>query len=291
MSNNEIARIIESDSDQLKTKILWIEFPCEDDLKALFTPNLVNIGFILLGKTVSVNLKNPTFREHFNEWVERFLTKIEITDSSEKLIDKFNNEIKGIILLGQKEKKLSIQTACGLYGELLFLNSKINEKKRPQYKILEGWQKPAPANHDFDYEDESIEVKTVSRSNTMVKITSENQLLAFEKKALRLKLYRIESLDKSQVDSLGLLYNEIKNKLDPGLSDIFEIKCAEDLFGEYIGPALMPLDYKFTLIEESLFNVDQTEFPRIKKSELRIGISNVSYSIDISSMENFKIII
>ena len=41
---NKIARIIESESDGIKTKILEIEFPYENEIKALFTPKLENIG-------------------------------------------------------------------------------------------------------------------------------------------------------------------------------------------------------------------------------------------------------
>ena len=90
---NKIARIIESESDGIKTKILEIEFPYENDIKALFTPKLENIGFIAVDKIITVNLKNPTFREQFNDWTERFLEKINSNDSSEILIEKFNNEI------------------------------------------------------------------------------------------------------------------------------------------------------------------------------------------------------
>ena len=257
---NKIARIIESESDGIKTKILEIEFPCENDIKALFTPKLENIGFIPVDKIITVNLKNPTFREQFNDWTERFLEKIDSNDSSEILIEKFNNEIKAIVLLGQKEKKLSMASARGLYGELLVLKSYLDDEKYSQDQILEGWHRPAPANHDFDYKDFTIEVKTVSRSNTTFKVTSEDQLTAMEEKPLNLQLYRIENVNKSQIDSLGLLYVEITEKLQSGLVNVFQIKCAEDAFCEYLGPIHMPLDYKFTIIEDLFYNVDQNEF-------------------------------
>jgi len=286
---NKIARIIESESDGIKTKILEIKFPCENDIKALFTPKLENIGFIPVDKIITVNLKNPTFREQFNDWTERFLEKIDYNDSSEILIEKFNNEIKAIVLLGQKEKKLSMASARGLYGELLVLKSYLDDEKYSQDQILEGWHRPAPANHDFDYKDFTIEVKTVSRSNTTFKVTSEDQLTAMEEKPLNLQLYRIENVNKSQIDSLGLLYVEITEKLQSGLVNIFQIKCAEDAFCEYLGPIHMPLDYKFTIIEDLSYNVDQNGFPRIRKDNLDLGISKVSYNLDISSIDNFKI--
>ena len=286
---NKIARIIESESDGIKTKILEIEFPYENDIKALFTPKLDNIGFIAVDKIITVNLKNPTFREQFNDWTERFLEKINSNDSSEILIEKFNNEIKAIVLLGQKEKKLSMVSARGLYGELLVLKSHLDDEKYSQDQILEGWHRPAPANHDFDYNDYTLEVKTVSRSNTTFKVTSEDQLTSTKKKPLNLQLYRIENVNKSQIDSLGLLYDEIIEKLHSGMVNIFQIKCAEDAFCEYLGPIHMPLDYKFTIIEDLSYNVDQNGFPRIRKDNLDIGISKVSYNLDISSIYNFKI--
>ena len=286
---NKIARIIESEYDGIKTKILEIEFPYENDIKALFTPKLENIKFIPVDKIITVNLKNPTFREQFNDWTERFLEKINSNDSSEILIEKFNNEIKAIVLLGQKEKKLSMASARGLYGELLVLKSHLDEEKYSQEQILEGWHRPAPANHDFDYKDYTLEVKTVSRSNTTFKVTSEDQLASIEEKPLNLQLYRIENINKSQIDSLGLLYLEITEKLQSGLVNVFQIKCAEDAFCEYLGPKHMPLDYKFTIIEDFLYRVDQIDFPRIKKDNLDLGISQVSYNLDISSIDNFKI--
>jgi hypothetical protein len=51
----------------------------------------------------------------------------------------------------------------------------------------------------------------------------------------------------------------------------------------------MPLNYKFTIIEDFLYNVDQYAFPRIRKDNLDPGISKVSYNLDISSIDNFKI--
>ena len=286
---DDIVRVIDSKVTDIETKMLWLKFDSKNNLEALFTPNLENIGFVRVDSTITVILKTPSFRDFFNDWVTRFLNKIEVNDSSEILIEKFNNEIKAIVLLGQKEKKLSMASARGLYGELLVLKSHLDDEKYSQDQILEGWHRPAPANHDFDYKDYTIEVKTVSRSNTTFKVTSEDQLSAIEEKPLNLQLYRIENVNKSQIDSLGILYNEITEKLQPGLVNVFQIKCAEDSFCEYLGPKYMPLDYKFTIIEEFLYFVDQNNFPRINKENIDIGISKVSYNLDISVIDKFKI--
>ena len=288
-SIDDIVKVIESIETDIETKILWLQFDSENNLEALFTPKLANIAFVKVDRTISVTLKNPSFRDFFNDWVTRFIDKIEVNDSSEILIKKFNNEIKAIVLLGQKEKKMSVNTAKGLYAELLVLKQYLDEGKYTQVEVLQGWHRPAPANHDFDYKDFSLEVKATSRDSATIKITSEHQLMATEDKPLHLHLYRIDTVKKSNEDSLGELYLIIKKQLETGLVNVFEMKCAEDAFCDYLGPEYMPLDYKFLIIEDLLFNVDQESFPRIKKENLDAGLSKISYNLDISSFEKFKI--
>ena len=284
-----LVRVIEESINDSETKILWISFDLSIDMKTLFTPRLENISFIKVDNTITVNLKNPDFREVFNDWVERFSLKINVEDDGELIVEKFNNDIKALILIGKKENKLSWESARGLYGEFLVIKKYLIENKFPQINIIEGWHRPAPANHDFDYEEFSLEVKTVSRDSTTVKITSQFQLDSIENKPLLLNCFRIEKIEKSNVDSLGDLFNQIKNILTPTVFNLFEIKCVEDTFCEYLGPESTPLDYKFTLLEDNLYIVDQSFFPRVKKQDLNPAISKFSYSIDISSFESFKI--
>ena len=289
-SIEDIVRVIESKASEIETKMLWLQFNSENHLEALFTPKLENIGFAIVDRTITVTLKNPSFRDFFNDWVTRFIDKIDIDDSSEIIIEKFNSEIKAIVLLGQKEKKMSVNAAKGLYGEFLVLKEYLDEGKYTQTEVLQGWHRPAPANHDFDYEDFSLEVKATARDRTTIKITSEHQLLALDDKPLQIHLYRIDTVNKSNEDTLGELYLIIKEQLETGLVNVFEMKCAEDKFCEYLGPEHMPLNYKFLIIEDFLFGVNQELFPRIKKEKIDIGLSKISYNLDISSIEEFKIL-
>ena len=104
------------------------------------------------------------------------------------------------------------------------------------------------------------------------------------------KMDTTDLIEKSFDDSIGKLYTEIKNSLDEVLSMLFEIKCAEDTFCKYLGPEFMPLDYKLYEIEHSYYNVDQEEFPRISNVNVENGISNVKYELDLSVIEDFKIL-
>lgn len=284
-----IVRIIESYGDTNKARILEIIFPNEDDINSLFTPKLENIAFVAINNVMTVSLKNPDFRDYFNEWITNFIDKINVNDSNVILIEKFNNAIRAIVSMGRKERKMSLNAAKGLYAELLLLESYLSEKKTPQIDLLDGWHRPAPANHDFDYPDFSLEVKAISRDSTTIKITSEHQLMSVEEKPLYMQFYRIDHVKKSNEDSLGDIYLRIKECLDSNLRNAFEIKCAEDAFCEYLGPEHMPLEYKFITIERFKYNVDQQKFPRIKKEKIDTGLSKVSYNIDVSSIEEFKI--
>jgi hypothetical protein len=288
-NNNEIVQILEEEINKVNTKILLLYFPSNDFLNKLFTPRLENISFVKINNCLTVNLKNQSFREYFNDWIIRFSEKISQYDSIEQVIEKFNAEIRALILIGQKEKKILWQSARGLYGEFLALKKMLVEQKYSQPRILEGWHRPEPATHDFDLPEFTLEVKTVSRESTTVKISSLNQLEAIDNKPLILNIIRIEKIDKSKSDSLGDLFNEIKTLLYHENVILFEIKCAEDAFLKYLGPELMPLDYKFYVIEETYYNVDQQNFPRVQKKYLNPAISKISYSVDVSSFASFKI--
>jgi hypothetical protein len=287
MENKIEIKIIKQIYEGFENKILIINFKLNSDLKKVFTPKLENIGFSKYENQLSIRLKKIEYREHFNEWIEVVFEKMKSCEN--KNIEFLNREIKTIISFGKKEKEITWQMARGLYGELYILDKLLEQKEDTEINIIESWHRPSPAVHDFDFENHTIEVKTISRESTTIKINSIYQLESQENKTLFLNCLRIEKIEKSNIDSLGLIYNKIINKLDVNIRNIFEEKCFEDAFFRYLGPEFMPLEFKFIVIDESLYEVNQSTFPRINKYEINSAISNVSYSIDISSIENYKI--
>lgn len=269
-------------------KILTLFFSNAESLNNLFCPSLSNIDFIKKGNQVSVILKNNSFLKFFNSWIKDFEQRIPDDILERELVNQFNLEIRSIVLIGQKEKEISDSVAKGLFGELLYIKEQILNNCN-QSDLINAWQRPAPSNHDFDFENHTLEVKTISRESNRVTISSAFQLESFEMKKHFLKIYRIETIVKSNVDSLGILYNEIISMLQPELINLFQMKCAQDQFSEYLGPIDTPLSYKFLLYEDNLFEVDQEYFPRIKRMELMHGLTNIKYCVDLSSIEQFKI--
>ena len=286
---NSLVELIENKRENVTTRILKINDISLDYYKILFTPKLEITDFKYFDNQVFIELKNENFREQYDLWIISLYSKLKTQSNLEELIQQFNIEIKRFIAFFMKAKKLSHAKARGFYGELLELKKQFNENEN-QNEVLNGWHRPAPANHDFDYENYSLEIKTIGRTSSTVKISSEYQLTSFNNKQLILKISKIDLIEKSLDDSIGKLYTEIKNSFEGALSVLFEIKCAEDTFCKYLGPELMPLDYKLTEIEHSYYNVDQEKLPRISSDSLESGISNVEYELDLSAIEEFKIL-
>jgi hypothetical protein len=257
-------------------------------INSLKLPKLKYMDIVQLNTDLSFHLTYEPLRQFFNNFIDGFEKTMKTTDSGIEVVEKINKALRDLIKMAEKELELSLSDCMGLNGELLHLKTLLINST-DHNTILSGWNRPAPSNHDFDYEKEAIEIKTVSKDKTTVKITSAFQLEAPEGKSLFLKIYRIETIQQSTTDSLGELYNEIKSILNSDLlKEEFVTKCISDSI-KYGGPRIVTLPYKFITIEEMTYRVDQALFPRINRLALPISISNISYSLDLSAIEEFRV--
>ena len=283
---NEEVLILSNEDGTSMLSLNFNENPISDKL---FLPKLKYIKFVKSDEKLFVYLNEISIQKYFDEWLNNFTDSLIDIDKTINVVEKFNSSLKSLIRVGEKESKMSINTAKGLYGELLYLKNCLLNNDFRQDTVLEAWHRPSLANHDFVFDKYSIEVKSISKNNTTIKIASEYQLSALNDKELYLKCFIIDDIIQSTIDSLGLLYNEILNLFESNsLKEIFISKCADDITG-YLGPDLNKLDYNFILIDEYTYKVDQKSFPRIQKNQFSPFINNISYNIDISSIELFKI--
>jgi len=284
----EITILNNAPSGYEEMKSIVFKFSHAKFLKTLKIPNLKYLDIIESFNELSLHLTYEPLRDFFNNFIEGIKRSITILDSGSLVIDKINKAIADLVKMAEREMDLSLLNCMGLYGELLQLKTYLVNNNDKAY-ILSGWNRPAPSNHDFDFETEAIEIKTISKDKTIVRITSAFQLEAPQGKSLILKIYRIEALQQSNTDSLGDLYQEIWDMLSTDiLKNEFAMKCITDRI-KYSGPKLTKLSFKFILLEEARYNVDQNLFPRIKRQDLTTAISNINYSIDLSAIENYKI--
>ncbi|MFC2148757.1 PD-(D/E)XK motif protein [Bacteroidota bacterium] len=270
--------------------ILKVKFKNEENLKRLFSPKLKYINFTKLNDIILVDTVLDSLTETFNDIVDNLSSKVHDDLNLNEFIELFNTTFRNLLKLASKDLKMSMTTARGLYGEMHYLKSLLEEAERDRYEdSLHSWRRPAPANHDFDFETESVEIKTISRKNTTLRISSEYQLEALPDKKLYLKCYKFDNINASKKDSLGIIFRQILGILkSPVLNEIFYSKCADDMVN-YLGPELTPLDYEFILLDELTYEIDQTNFPRIHANLLESGISDVSYNLDLSMIDKFKV--
>ena len=269
-------------------KSIAFRFNDSNYLSLLNLPKLKYLDIIQSFNDLSFHLTYEPLRQFFNNFIDGFEKTIKNSDTGKEVVDKINKALRDLIKMAEKELDLSLKGCMGLFGELLQLKSfLLNDPDH--LKIMSGWNRPAPANHDFDYDSEAIEIKTVSKDNTTVKITSAFQLEAPADKRLYLKIYRIETISGSSTDSLGDLYTEIRGIIKSEIiREEFVLKCINDKL-KYGGPSVITLPYRFILIEDMKYWVNQESFPRIVRQNIPVSISNISFSIDFSAIEGFKV--
>lgn len=283
----KLVELLISESTDLIIKVIVIRGVNQDYKEHIFTPRLQNFKFRFVENQFTIELDNDVIREEFNDWIEKLYNKLEKHNKIEDVIKTLNEEVKKQIFFWSKEKIIGKESAMGFFGELIELKKLLNESDNKS-ETLNGWCRPAPAVHDFDYENYSLEVKTIGRTSNSIKISSEDQLTALDSKDLHLKVTEVSFMDRNENDSIGEIYNEIMDILDGTQKIVFEQKCAEDQFCKYPGPEILKLEYKITEINSEYYNVDQTDFPRIKTDELSNGISDIKYRVDVSSFDSFK---
>jgi hypothetical protein len=187
-------------------------------------------------------------------------------------------------LAGRGNQHLSDDVIRGLFAELAFLRELI-ERIGPALGV-EAWLGPERSQQDFIFGNSSVEIKSLSGAErNEVRISSEDQLESLNDH-LFLRIYRLSVIS----DAVGSL----------SLNDMVEavrvsLNCAEsiELFDrKLIAHGYSPLpEYdnpKLSISDILTFKVQQ-DFPRVVRSEIPLGITKVSYSIRLESIDSYRI--
>jgi hypothetical protein len=201
---------------------------------------------------------------------EALTTTLNVITKWKKLFDKIN--FNGLTLEQQK----------GLIGELLFFNSALNHDKAPG-SVLNAWTGPEFDAKDFTFGSFGIEIKFTSAKQPRVKVSNERQLDAENLKELFLVLYSTEDV-KENGFSLNSLVEQIRTKIsNEEERNYFNGKL------QLIGYFDDDRDYygKMYSLKKTFAFAVSSEFPKIVKSQLPLGIYDTSYSIELSAVEKF----
>lgn len=205
---------------------------------------------------------------------EALVTTLNIVTKWKKLFDKIN--FNGLTLAQQK----------GLIGELLFLNYLISKEKK-LINAINAWtgvEQEFQAK-DFTLGSIGIEIKFTSSNHPRIKVSNERQLDAENLSNLYLVLFSTEAVKDNGV-SLNSIIEQIRNKISTEEErNIFNGKL--QLYG-YFDEDKEHYGRMYSIKKTFAFLV-ANEFPKLVKNQLPLGIYDTSYTIEISSVENFII--
>lgn len=201
---------------------------------------------------------------------EALVITLNIISKWKKLFDKIN--FNG----------LSIEQQKGLIGELLFFNYLLKNNKTSS-SILQAWTGADFEDKDFVFGSVGVEIKLTSSKHPKIKITSERQLDAENLNKLFLILYTTEEVKENGVTLNSLVEQTKKNISTDNERNFFnerllQLGYREDDRGQYNKMYALKKTFCFTI---------RTDFPKIVKSQLPLGIYDTSYSIELSAVEKF----
>ncbi|ODV53403.1 PD-(D/E)XK motif protein [Lysinibacillus fusiformis] len=187
----------------------------------------------------------------------------------------------------KRDGKLTIEEQMGLYGELYFFRAWLNKFPDAPPTIMDYWKGPLMNRIDYVAAKTGIEIKTICpKIREDIRISSERQLeLTPIIKNLYLYVLRVEISDTEGEDLFNILTDIINILSTRAPSTIVSL---ENLLLEL---RIIKEDYtenKFSVLEDVAYKVDD-DFPKLSPNMLPKGVSYVSYSVDLSHCEEFKV--
>lgn len=177
-------------------------------------------------------------------------------------------------------KALSSEGARGLFGELEFINARLDAGEQED-SVLAAWNGPFGAPQDFVFDDfEAVEVKTLQSQAAHIRIANERQLTF--PGSLHLQVYRIQENSSQHV---GMTLADQVAKTQSRISPSAQIELIRRLMKlGYSSESPIATEITFSIGEEHAFDANAVGFPKITAEGLPAGISNVEYRIALSAL-------
>ncbi|WP_226087643.1 PD-(D/E)XK motif protein [Mesobacillus sp. S13] len=185
------------------------------------------------------------------------------------------------------DAKLTIEEEIGLFGELYYINKWLDYHPQEPPLIIKDWKGPLKFRIDFVSRFYGIEIKTITpKIRDEIKISSEKQL-EVNPVINKLFLYVLKvEVNKTTGKTLRNMIELIEERLvtrAPSLAVQFK-----DLLID-AGVIAQDYDENFIFVHDELGYNAVEGFPKLTSKNLPTGITNVTYSIDLSHCKNFKV--
>lgn len=251
--------------------------------------SIYNDGTKIDSKMLLIQLLAPAQRDTFSFLCENLINSVKDSDSDEAMIKSVISQLDKWRNLFDKagSEGLSPAEQQGLYGELGFLKKLISKNVFPASEALDYWVGVDAAQRDFMGDAWAVEVKTTATSNPQeVTINSERQLDETLFDDLYLYHCSVETT-KQNGETLPDRINKLRRSLEnepAALSKFNEKLITAGYFDE--DEALYAFR-AYKLRDESIYRVEG-DFPRIKESDLRGGVGNLTYSVVLSACAAYR---
>ena len=259
------------------------------NFKELYVNQFLDISN-LPNKLLVIQLSSITNRDVFAYLCDNLIESIEECGTECEAIRVVVNRLEKWKIMFSKGASdgLSITEQQGLYGELMYLHKLALRGVFSYVDTLKIWVGADKAMRDFQGNGWAVEAKTISINNAdQITINGERQL--DETLLNKLYLYHL-SVEASRMN--GQTLNEKVDELRSLFSDdraalnIFNAKLIEAGYFDHHRHLYKERCYKIR--KESIYVIDDS-FPRIKESELRDGVSNTVYSINVSTCAEYMV--
>ena len=279
--------------------ICGIAFSCDSKLKLSIDSfyNLKELSVQLFldtsyqpNRLLTIQLFSDTNKDIFAYLCGNLIETIEKCETEAKAIKLVLNRLEKWRTMFSKGASdgLSITEQQGLYGELMYLHKLALRGVFSYGDTLKIWVGADKAMRDFQGNGWAVEAKTISINNAdQITINGERQL--DETLLNKLYLYHL-SVEASRMNgqTLNEKVDELRNLFsdDKAALNIFNAKLIEAGYFDHHRHLYKERCYKIR--KESIYMIDDS-FPRIKESELRDGVSNTVYSINVSTCAEYMV--
>lgn len=221
------------------------------------------------------------FIQNILEDIEQCVTESEAITKSLNVVSKWKKLFDKLNFTG-----LTLEQQKGLLGELLFLDYLLNSKMTSS-KAVNAWtgsEQDFQAK-DFTFGSVGVEIKFTSSKQPRIKVSNERQLDGEYLNDLFLVLFSTEAVKEGGI-SLNSIIDKIRNVISSD-DELFAFNGKLLLYG-YFDQDREHYDKMYS-IKNTYPLIVSSDFPKIVKSDLALGIFDTSYSIEISAVENFII--
>jgi hypothetical protein len=237
-------------------------------------------------KSIVVKLTEPALLDEYCLVLDQLIRGLRALRAPEDAVRMLAARLRAwLLLFSPDSSRMSEERQRGLTGELVVLKALATQS--PGWAAaLRAWTGPARQDRDFNFPDLVIEVKTNAvGGRDQVRVTNEYQLDTGL--GTRLLLW-VLSLTQDTGNGLTLpaRVEEIRSTLafDPGCLLLFEEKITaagySDLQFERVHPPL------YEVASQRIYRVTEA-FPRLIPTDLRRGVLNVSYAVDLVDCSGF----